>query len=154
MCRSPRRTAGPFPGIFGLGGITPDGVAVINMRNALNQLAESTGSSGRQNPPLGDFYRLYPGFASTGSLMAWAWTASRIIDGLEQATAHNVDTTKLSALGCSRDGKAAATIYQALGTPGSIAFLQPPHTHCAQAGTFAETYYDTFVDRFLRAMNP
>jgi hypothetical protein len=41
-------------------------------------------------------------------------------------------------------------IYQALGTPDAIAFPQPAHGHCAQAGTFAEQYYDTFVDRFLR----
>jgi len=255
---APQGGVGPVPGILSLGGITPTGVATIGVRGVLEQLAESTGSSGRQNPPQGDFYRLYPDYESTGSLMAWAWTASRIVDGLEMTTGHNVDTTKLSALGCSRDGKAAATIalfddrfalvsaqspgsgttsawrvaqdvftgngtgnvqtagqiygedtwlgavfqpfggqnvtrlpvdqhlvlalawprplimmegtndywncpfcsyttmkytqlvYQALGTPDDIGFPQPDHQHCGQAGTFAQQYYNSFVDRFLR----
>lgn len=247
----PQGATEPVPGILSLGGLTPAGVAVLNVRNALNQLAESTGSQGRQSPPQGDFYRLWPDYQSTGSLMAWAWTASRIIDALEQTTGHNVDTTRLSALGCSRDGKTAGTmalfddrfalvaaqspgsgmtsgwrvaetqgnvqkagqiygedtwmggvfqpfggqnvtrlpvdqhevlalawprplimmegtndswncpvcsyttmkytqeVYTALGTADKIAFPQPDHGHCAQAGTFAETYYDSFVDRFL-----
>ncbi len=36
--------------------------------------------------------------------------ASRIIDALEMTTGHNIDTTKLSALGCSRNGKEAGVI--------------------------------------------
>lgn len=42
--------------------------------------------------------------------MAWAWGASRVIDALEKTTGHNIDTTKLSALGCSRNGKEAGLI--------------------------------------------
>jgi len=243
---------GPFPGILSLGGITPDNVAVLNIRAATTQFAAAGG--GRATT--GAFYTLWPDYTSTGSLMAWAWMASRVVDALEQTTGHDVDTSKLSALGCSRDGKEAATIalfderfalvaaqspgsgatsgwrvaedalnnganvqtagqifgentwlgavfqpfggnnvtrlpidqhevlalawprplimmegtndswncptcsyttmkytqliYQALGTPDSIAFPQPPHGHCAQAGTFAEQYYDTMVNRFLR----
>lgn len=243
---------GPFPGILSLGGITPDNVAVLNIRNASNQFAAAGG--GRATT--GAFYTLFPDYTSTGSLMAWAWMASRVVDALEATTGHGIDATKLSALGCSRDGKEAATIalfddrfamvaaqspgsgttsgwrvaqdvlnsggnvqtaaqifgentwmgavfqpfgnqnvsllpidqhevlalawprplimmegtndswncplcsyttmkytqmiYQALGTPDAIAFPQPAHGHCAQAGTFAEQYYDTFVNRFLR----
>jgi hypothetical protein len=243
---------GPFPGILSLGGTTPDNVAVLNIRNASNQFAAAGG--GRATT--GAFYTLFPDYTSTGSLMAWAWMASRIVDALVATTGHGIDTSKLSALGCSRDGKEAATIalfddrfamvaaqspgsgttsgwrvaqevlngggnvqtaaqifgentwlgavfqpfgnqnvsllpidqhevlalawprplimmegtndswncplcsyttmkytqmiYQALGTPDAIAFPQPAHGHCAQAGTFAEQYYDTFVDRFLR----
>jgi hypothetical protein len=42
--------------------------------------------------------------------MAWAWGASRVIDALEMTTGHNIDTTKLSTLGCSRNGKEASVI--------------------------------------------
>jgi hypothetical protein len=58
----------------------------------------------------GKFYEFWPDYDDTGSLMAWAWVASRIIDGLEMTEGHNIDTSKLYAIGCSRNGKTAATM--------------------------------------------
>jgi (4-O-methyl)-D-glucuronate---lignin esterase len=247
--------AGPFPGILSLGGLasTADGVAILDIRNASTQFASATQP---RVAPSGDFYRLWPDYTSTGSLMAWAWMGSRVVDALLMTTGHNVDTSKLSALGCSRDGKEAGTIglfderfalvaaqspgsgmtsgwrvaesvgtsvqtageiygenswlgevfrpfngqnvnllpvdqhevlalawprplimmegtndswncplcsyttmkytqmvYQALGSPDAIAFPEPPHTHCAQAGTFSEQYYDAFVNHFLKGQD-
>jgi hypothetical protein len=244
--------AGPFPGILSLGGLasTADGVAILNIANASRQFAAAPQP---RATPAGDFYRLWPDYTSTGSLMARAWMGSRIVDALLMTTGHNVDTSNLSALGCSRDGKEAGTIglfddrfalvsaqspgsgmtsgwrvaesvgtsvqtageiygentwlgavfqpfsgqnvnrlpvdqhevlalawprplimmegtndswncplcsyttmkytqlvYQALGSPNDIAFPEPPHTHCAQAGTFSEQYYDAMVNRFLK----
>jgi hypothetical protein len=100
---------GPFPGIITVGDGVPEGVANINFAAVMNQVAVQVNGFGRA-APTGDFYRLFPDHLSTGSLMAWAWGASRIIDALEMTSGHGIDTTKLSAVGCSRNGKAAATI--------------------------------------------
>jgi hypothetical protein len=101
---------GLFPGIITIGGGVPQGVANIAYSGVKDRIAAPAQGFGRPTPS-GDFYRLYPEFTSTGSLMAWAWGASRIIDALEQtAGQHNIDPTRLSSLGCSRDGKASATI--------------------------------------------
>jgi hypothetical protein len=102
--------AGPFPGIISIGGGVPQGVANIAYAGVKDRLAAPAQGFGRPAPS-GDFYRLYPELTTTGSLMAWAWGASRIIDALEQTVGqHGVDPSRLSALGCSRDGKASATI--------------------------------------------
>ncbi|MGK3990301.1 hypothetical protein WME99_45070 [Sorangium sp. So ce136] len=100
---------GPTPAIFSIGASAPAGVATIDYGSVGEKLAKSTGSQGRRAPS-GLFYELYPDHKSTGSLMAWAWGASRVIDALEKTTGHNIDTTKLSALGCSRNGKEAGVI--------------------------------------------
>ncbi|WP_437492867.1 hypothetical protein WME75_19095 [Sorangium sp. So ce1014] len=100
---------GPTPAIFSIGASAPAGVATIDYGSVGETLAKSTGSQGRRAPS-GLFYDLYPDYRSTGSLMAWAWGASRVIDALEKTTGHNIDTTKLSALGCSRNGKEAGII--------------------------------------------
>ncbi|WP_437976438.1 hypothetical protein WMF11_03755 [Sorangium sp. So ce295] len=100
---------GPTPAIFSIGASAPAGVATIDYGSVGESLAKSTGSQGRRAPS-GLFYELYPDHKSTGSLMAWAWGASRVIDALEMTTGHNIDTTKLSALGCSRNGKEAGVI--------------------------------------------
>lgn len=93
------------PAVFDLGG-APSGVATI----AYSSLSEEIAKSGSGRGTSGKFYDLYPDYDSTGSLMAWAWGASRIVDALEKTTGHNIDTNRLSAMGCSRNGKAAATI--------------------------------------------
>ncbi|WP_438026594.1 glucuronyl esterase domain-containing protein [Sorangium sp. So ce233] len=100
---------GPTPAIFSIGASAPAGVATIDYGSVGEKLARSTGSQGRRAPS-GLFYDLYPDHRSTGSLMAWAWGASRVIDALEKTTGHDIDTTKLSALGCSRNGKEAGVI--------------------------------------------
>jgi len=105
---------GPFPGIITVGDGVPEGIANIQYSQGGNsvkdRLAAPAQGFGRPAPS-GDFYRLYPDFTSTGSLMAWAWGASRIIDALEATVGqHNIDPAKLSSVGCSRDGKTSAII--------------------------------------------
>jgi hypothetical protein len=229
-------------------------VATIDFGSIGETIAKSNGSQGRVNPS-GLFYTLYPSSTATGSLMAWAWGASRVIDALEKTTGHNIDLTRLSALGCSRNGKEAGIIalfddrialvaaqspgsglssgwrvaqaqaagsvqtaseiygedtwmganfqqfgaavnklpvdqhevlalawprpvivmegtndswncpvcsyttmkyvqmvFTALGSKDYVGFPEPPHGHCAQAGTFAIDYYNAFVNRFLKGM--
>jgi hypothetical protein len=100
----------PTPAFFGVGENAPgSGMATIVYQPVGEQLAKSNGSQGRIAPS-GLFYTLYPDYKSTGSLMAWAWGASRIIDALQITTGHNIDLTRLSAIGCSRNGKEAGMI--------------------------------------------
>lgn len=99
---------GPHPAVFNIGATIPN-TGSIAYQSVGEQLAKSVGSQGRKSPT-GLFYELYPDSKDTGSLMAWAWGASRVVDALEKTEGHNVDFTKLTALGCSRNGKEAATI--------------------------------------------
>ena len=98
---------GPFPAMFDVDAGVPSGVASIKVG-----LTFLTGiaSAGSGRTISGKFYDFYPSSKKTGSLMAWAWLASRIVDGLQATTGHNIDATKLYGLGCSRNGKTAATM--------------------------------------------
>lgn len=104
---------GPFPGVFNVdGGGSGGGGGVATIGTSLQWLTSNVAAAGMgRNSKGGEFYAFHPDFGDTGSLMAWAWAASRIIDGLElTAPQHNIDTTKLWGLGCSRNGKTAATM--------------------------------------------
>jgi hypothetical protein len=105
--------SGPVPAIIVVGGMAtygvPSGVATISLSK--NTIAKSD-CNGR-DPVSGMFYDLFPGYKSTGALMAWAWGVGRIIDALEQAdikTQANIDPTKIGVTGCSYAGKAAFAI--------------------------------------------
>ncbi len=91
------------------GGLAVSGAKTIAFGSVSMELAASSFSQGR-DAPSGKFYELYPDYQDTGSLMAWAWGASRIIDALEKTTGHGIDPTKITSTGCSRNGKAAATV--------------------------------------------
>ena len=64
------------------GGLAVSGAKTIAFGSVSMELAASSFSQGR-DAPSGKFYELYPDYQDTGSLMAWAWGASRIIDALE-----------------------------------------------------------------------
>ncbi|KAF8149105.1 carbohydrate esterase family 15 protein [Crassisporium funariophilum] len=96
---------GPFPAIIAVGGMsipTPAGVSIINFDN--NDVAQQTSGSSRG---LGKFYTLYGSGHSAGAMTAWAWGISRVIDGLEITTGHNINLQRLGVTGCSRNGKGA-----------------------------------------------
>jgi len=100
---------GPFPAMFNVdAGGAPSGVASI--ATGLSWLTSNVAAAGSGRGARGKFYDFHPGSTDTGSLMAWAWAASRIIDGLEKTTGHKIDTRKFYGLGCSRNGKTAATM--------------------------------------------
>ncbi|KAH6662828.1 putative extracelular cellulose binding protein [Halenospora varia] len=101
----PATGEGPFPALIGIGGSTipiPDGVAYLAFKN--DEMAEQ---NGKQSRGKGLFYDLYGKDATTGSLMAWAWGVSRLIDGLEMTEDANINTNRLAVTGCSRNGKGA-----------------------------------------------
>lgn len=102
--------AGPFPAVIGVatGGtgalptniFTSRGIATVAFADG--QIAPQFPNRGQ-----GAFYGLYPD-PKVGSMMAWAWGISRIIDGLERTTGQTkIDLTHLAVTGCSYAGKIA-----------------------------------------------
>ncbi|MCQ2107807.1 MAG: hypothetical protein MJZ05_03480 [Fibrobacter sp.] len=53
----------------------------------------------------GKFYDIYGSNASAGTIMAWAWGVSRLIDALEKTPEAGIDVKHLGITGCSRWGK-------------------------------------------------
>lgn len=58
----------------------------------------------------GKFYEMYGSNHSAGSIAAWVWGASRLIDALETTPAAKINPTKLGVTGGSRNGKGALAI--------------------------------------------
>ncbi|KAK3061787.1 hypothetical protein LTS18_005433 [Coniosporium uncinatum] len=58
-------------------------------------------------PGTGIFYDLYGKSASAGTMMAWAWAVSRVVDVLEQTPQAQINVSRLGVTGCSRYGKGA-----------------------------------------------
>ena len=56
----------------------------------------------------GKFFNLYNG--GQGTIIAWAWGVSRLIDALEKDPDAGIDVKHLAVTGCSRLGKAALAI--------------------------------------------
>jgi len=101
--------SGPFPAMFDVDAGAPTGVASIGV--GLTWLTTNVAAAGSGRGASGKFYDFFPNSKKTGSLMAWAWVASRIVDGLIATQGqHNIDVTKMYGLGCSRNGKTAATM--------------------------------------------
>lgn len=95
---------GPFPAVITFGGASipiPAGVATINYNNQ-DMAADDPHGNGK-------FYSLYGSSHTAGTLMAWGWGVSRIIDALEVLGTDktNIDLTRLGVTGCSRNGKGA-----------------------------------------------
>lgn len=98
---------GPFPAIIAYGGASipiPNTVASINFDNSAFGAQNGGGSRGQ-----GIFYNVYGSGHSAGSMAAWAYGVSRIIDALESvgSAASGIDTTRIGVTGCSRNGKGA-----------------------------------------------
>jgi hypothetical protein len=104
--------AGPFPAMIEIGGSSLDnsvlsdlGVARINFNNGAMGAQSGGGSRGT-----GTFYDLYGADHGAGSMMAWAWGVSRIIDALETTPEAGIDVQRLGVTGCSRNGKGALVV--------------------------------------------
>lgn len=104
----PLAGAPPYPALIVLGSsalpsLAGGGVATISF-NA-DEMAAQLDKTSRGK---GKFFELYGTSIDSGSLVAWAWGVSRLIDGLEQtAPDHGIDFTRLAVTGCSRYGKGA-----------------------------------------------
>ncbi|KAK3385372.1 hypothetical protein B0H63DRAFT_433090 [Podospora didyma] len=102
---------GGSPAFVALGGLSiPLHPSVGKIIFANDACAEQSGQSSRGK---GWFFDLHGGRShSAGALLAWAWCAGRIIDGLEQlgASQTGIDHQKLGVSGCSRNGKGALVV--------------------------------------------
>ena len=99
---------GPIPLVITLGGssltseFTSRGVASLSFNNGAMGAQGGANTRGQ-----GTFYQLYGSDHAAGSMIAWAWGVSRIIDALEITPAANIDTHHIAVTGCSRNGKGA-----------------------------------------------
>ncbi|KAI1384515.1 carbohydrate esterase family 15 protein [Hypoxylon trugodes] len=95
---------GPFPAVIAFESSSipvPAGVATITFPNHDVAADDPHGK--------GKFFDLYGSSHTAGSLIAWAWGVSRVIDALEQLgpDTTKIDTKRLAVTGCSRNGKGA-----------------------------------------------
>jgi len=91
---------------FGMGGSlgqATNGLDVASITFNCNNLAPEN------NPNSGAFAKANPG-KNVGTIMAWAWGVSRLIDALEKDPDAGIDVKHLAVTGCSRLGKAALAI--------------------------------------------
>lgn len=102
---------GPFPAMLvmaGVAGVDPqllarEGVARIEFPSTV--LGAETGQGRRKE---GAFFRLYgEDVAGSGTLMAWAWGVSRIIDVIAASDGRLLRADAIGVSGCSRHGKGA-----------------------------------------------
>lgn len=104
----PSGGAGPYPAMIGLNGgslnsgrLQEQGVAIINF--GVNDVRpEGNRSAGA--------FTAFTGLTDSGSLIAWAWGVSRVIDALEATPEANIKADRLGITGCSRLGKGALMI--------------------------------------------
>ena len=107
--------AGPIPLVITLNGsslqdvFTSRGIASASFNN--DEIGAQANAQGRPDSRgQGLFYQVYGQNHEAGSMMAWAWGVSRIIDALESTPAANIDPTRIAVTGCSRNGKGAMVI--------------------------------------------
>jgi hypothetical protein len=102
---------GPFPVMVVVGGVAgvdhalldAEGIARIDWPNT--DVGAETGTSRAHE---GAFFRLYGDeVRTTGTLMAWAWGVSRIIDAIAAADQQLLRADAVAVTGCSRYGKGA-----------------------------------------------
>jgi hypothetical protein len=108
----PTTGTAPYPAMIGVGGISigPStlngmGVATIVFPNDTLALQDSASSRG-----MGAFYDFYGSDHPAGSMIAWAWGVSRLIDAIIATPATPIDPARLGVTGCSRNGKGALVV--------------------------------------------
>ena len=99
----------PKPALIGLDqgfgscgslGSSTNGLDITMITFNTNNVAPESGG--------GKFFQLYNG--GQGTIIAWAWGVSRLIDALEKDPDAGIDVKHLAVSGCSRLGKAALAI--------------------------------------------
>ena len=101
----------PKPAMIGFGG--PSGDVCGSLDASLNGLDiaqiifNSDNVAPESNRGSGKFYDIYGSNASAGTIMAWAWGVSRLIDALEKTPEAGIDVKHLGITGCADWGKGA-----------------------------------------------
>ena len=100
----------PKPAMIGFGGGMMGGCGSLgNATNGLD-IAQITFNPDDVAPESGGgmFFQLYNG--GQGTIIAWAWGVSRIIDALEKTPEAGIDVHHLAMTGCSRWGKGTLAV--------------------------------------------
>jgi hypothetical protein len=105
---------GGAPAIVVLGGIGGVSGSILSSEGVASISYSPTdigGETGSGRAKQGAFFQLYGNEVSqTGTLMAWAWGVSRIIDVIEQSDQSIIRADGIAVTGCSRFGKGAFSI--------------------------------------------
>jgi uncharacterized repeat protein (TIGR02543 family) len=103
----PSTGSAPYPAVIMYGNSGADaatmralGVATINYTPT-----DVGGETGSARTKSGVFYTVNGDYKKTGTLVAWAWGVSRIIDVIEADPNKLFDPTRIGVTGCSRYGK-------------------------------------------------
>jgi hypothetical protein len=115
VTRPTTNAAGPVPALIVIGrsALGPvflaRGAAVVTFdNNAMGaQGNKREGDTYTNTRGQGAFYELYGKEHPAGSMMAWAWGVSRVIDALASTPEAGIDVAHLAVSGCSRNGKGA-----------------------------------------------
>jgi hypothetical protein len=111
----PSDATGPVPALIVIGRsalgpvFSARGAAVITFdNNAMGaQANRREGDTYTNTRGQGVFYELYGKEHPAGSMMAWAWGVSRVIDALASTPEAGIDVAHIAVSGCSRNGKGA-----------------------------------------------
>ena len=101
----------PKPAMIGFGGGMMGGCGSLgNATNGLD-IAQITFNPDDVAPESGGgmFFNIYSG-GGQGTIIAWAWGVSRIIDALEKTPEAGIDVKHLAMTGCSRWGKGTLAV--------------------------------------------
>ena len=101
---------GPFPAVIGVGffpsGSLPSDIFTDRGIATIHYIESQVTDAWSGDRGDGPFYELYPD-PKVGKFIAFAWGASRIIDGLEMCPEANIDLSHIAITGCSYAGKIA-----------------------------------------------
>lgn len=176
----PSTGTAPYPAMIGLGGGSLNGARLLEQGVAtINFPVNEVRPEGDRN---GGAYTAFTGQTDSGSLIAWAWGVSRVIDALEATPDANIKVDRLGITGCSRLGKGALmvgamdsrialTIPQESGSGGTAAWRAAEYenqtapqgcetpadpTRCVQklSSTYTETqWFGTSIAQFASAVD-
>ncbi|HWO13326.1 MAG TPA: hypothetical protein VNN80_27690 [Polyangiaceae bacterium] len=158
ITRPENAPAEPIPALIMIGnsGLAPvfasHGVATIRFNNgemgAQGNASQPDGSYSNTRGQ-GKFFELYGADHGAGSMMAWAWGVSRIIDALESTPEANIDTKRLAVSGCSRNGKGALVVGA---FDERISFTVPQESGAGGSASWRVSQFQ--MDEYKATVNP
>ena len=104
----PSTGSAPYPAIILYGNSGADAATIRGQGVAtINYTPTNVGGETGSRSKSGGFYTVYGTSSKTGTLAAWAWGVSRIIDVIEQSGGSILKADAIGVTGCSRYGKGA-----------------------------------------------
>jgi hypothetical protein len=102
----PNTGTAPYPAVILYGNSGADAATIRGQGVAtINYTPTNVGAETGNRTKSGAFYNIYGTNSKTGTLIAWAWGVSRIIDVIEQSGSNILKADAIGVTGCSRYGK-------------------------------------------------